>query len=94
MWQARLDDGTVATEATHKWASIKSRVVGLSFIKDGATYSLPEDQQEYMRAKTGSAPLMGGEITVESEWIGFRDNGGRVVKLRFFSSGNMAVEVE
>jgi hypothetical protein len=94
MWQARLDDGTVATEATHKWSSINSRVVALSYIKDGVTHSLPENQPEYMRAKTGSAPLTGGEVTVESEWIGFRDMSGRVVRLRFYSSGNMAVEVE
>ena len=95
MWEALLDDGTVARETECKWGDIKGQVVGLSFLYHGVVHSLPKNQVEYFRAKTASALLSGGEAVVESEWIGCRLADWSVLRLRFDSrKKEVSVEIE
>lgn len=74
-WTATLDDGSMVMESDDgaDWNGIADRVVGLKMNVDGIWYRLPDGMQSYIQAKTVSAPIGGGELTIESRYIGFRD---------------------
>ena len=94
-WIATLIDGRLVDEKTTKWSDIKGQVNNLSFVYRGTEYFLPKCE-EYMQAKTASAPLFGGEnVQIESRWIGGRLNNGQIIKLRFYENENkVTVETE
>jgi hypothetical protein len=96
MWKATLDDGTTATEESGTpWGLISQRVRGLGFVHQGVEFSLPLGQKEYLQAKSAAAPLCGGKVQIESRWIGFRTQDGKVFRLRFHeASGNVSVETD
>jgi hypothetical protein len=93
MWEATLDDGTIANAERCRFSEIRGRVKSLRFLYAGIVHKLPDNQQEYFCASTASAPLGGGEATVESRWIGCRTKDGRLIRLRFSATRNM-VSVE
>jgi hypothetical protein len=85
MWEAILTDGSIVNETNCRWIEVKARIVELRF-RDGAkTYILPRGMDEYLQAKSASAPLgqPDAQAQVESRWIGFR-KGSHLVRLRFF----------
>jgi len=69
-WKAILSDGTTASEGSHKWSDVESDVVALSLHIDGREYSLPKLDGKYFQAKTVSIGMMGGEIKIESRYVG------------------------
>ena len=95
MWEATLDDGTIANAERCRFGEIKDKVKSLRFIYAGVVHKLPDNQPEYLCAATASASLGGGEATVESRWIGCRTADGRIIRLRFSALKNLvSVETE
>jgi len=96
MWKAILDDGTVVLESDGTpWGTIKRRVKRLGYIHKGTEIMLPEGETEYLRANSASTSIHGGDVTIESKWVGFRTSDNKVFKLRFNEmTGNVSVEVE
>jgi hypothetical protein len=93
-WVATLDDGTMASETSSDWNEVKDRVVSLRMNVDGKWHSLPDNMECYIQAKTVSAPVGGGEITIESRYIGFR-NGNYEYYLRVDEyTGDVSVETK
>jgi len=92
-WVATLDDGTHASEGSCDWNDVSFRVVGLKMNVNGTWYSLPDGMESYVQAKTASAPMGGGEITIESRYIGFR-NGNHEYCLRVDEhTHNVSIEI-
>ena len=80
-WVARLKDGSSVREWDGvPWSDVKDGVVLLAIVKDGkVAVSLPEGMRRYVQGKTGSCGIVGGKVTVESRWIGFELDCGRIV---------------
>ena len=81
MWTAKLKNGQIVSETTHKWSEVKERIDRLSYIYNGTTVNLPPSS-EYIQIKSASASLTGGEIEVESQTVGFKV-GDKKILLRF-----------
>jgi len=92
-WTATLRDGKTVTEQTSRWRDIKDSIGELRFIYHGVTYAFPAGMPEYVQGKTASASLAGGDIKIESHWVGFRSPTGQVIKLRFYE-GQDRVELK
>jgi len=72
-WVARLADGSVIREGLGKWDG--KAVVELWLDIEGRVYSLPAGKKDWIQFKTGSAPVGGGPVTVESRTIGYVESG-------------------
>ena len=83
MWSADLNDGTRATERTHKWAEVKGRIVSLSYHYHGVPVSLPLGQSDYTFFRTASADIGSPRVTVESSTISCRTADGAVIRIKF-----------
>lgn len=71
-WKVKCADGNEWREGEKKWSEVSLDAVGLSLHVDGREYKLPDNAGEYFQAKTASAPLAGGDVTILSRYIGFR----------------------
>ena len=68
-----MDGGALITERDVNWSEIDvSAVRRLALCFDGRVYALPEGPRRYVQGKTASVPMEGGDITIESRYIGFR----------------------
>ena len=95
MWEATLEDGTTVTAEQHRFSEIKDKVISLRFTYAGVVHKLPDNQPEYFCATTASASLGGGEVTIESRWIGCRTKDGKIIRMRFSAIKNMvSIETE
>ena len=72
-WKAVLADGRVVAEGTEKWGV--EGVTELWIEYEGRVYRLPEGKKDWIQFKTGSAPVGGGPVTVESRTIGYVEDG-------------------
>jgi hypothetical protein len=88
-WQAILRDGKTIDEPSDQgesakiWKDIRIDVCGLNLVCDDLVITLPRNMFSYEQSKTGSAALGGGEIILESRWIGFMTETGQILKVRF-----------
>jgi len=92
MWKAWiLEDGELkeVCEGQRPWNEIKCRVVRLGIEWRGRFIELPRNMAEYGQAKSASASIAGGQITIESRWIGYRKDG-QWVRLRCFEANDQA----
>lgn len=94
-WTAVLKDGTVASESNgDQWSSVSGNVVCLLLSDGKQEITLPARQKRYVQGKSCSCCLTGGEVTIESRWIGFETPSGDTVKVRISeSNGTVTVEV-
>ena len=94
-WIAILGDGTVLSESDGvPWGEAKDRAVGLSISIGGTTVALPRNMKPYVQGKTASCPFFGGDVKIESRWIGFdAPSGDRIVARVSEATGNVSIEV-
>lgn len=94
-WEADINDGSCIKESDNVlWSSIKENVVGLRLKSDDTVLiNLPSGMGKYTQGKTGSCGLFGGEIKIESRWIGFENNSTGVKIRRSENDGRIDVEV-
>jgi len=93
-WYAKKKDGTTVTELTHRWSEVKDDVISLGLNLGIQNILLPENMDEYVEAKTASVGMGGGEVQIESRYIGFR-LGNSIVKVRASEdSKEISVEVD
>jgi hypothetical protein len=95
-WVATLDDGSTRSEFDGTiWAEVKRRVVGLCLVAKGTVVTLPVGMRSYTQGKTASCPVCGGDITIESRWIGFYAPSGDKITTRVDeATGKVSIEVE
>jgi len=95
-WSATLDDGSFLEESNDiLWSSYKERVTHLKLVDDigNVIITLPTGMKKYLQGKTGSCGLIGGKVLIESRWIGFEDENGRIFKIRRNeANGELSVE--
>ncbi len=94
-WAAKLDDGTIARESDGTpWGDVKARATGLKLSMPLIEIELPDRQPGYIQRHSGSCPLAGGEIRIESRSIGFMTPSGDEVILTVPENGKkVSVEV-
>jgi len=99
-WRAELKNGDFINEFERvHWNNIKDDVVGLHLIIDYGdgtkqVISLPSNCEEYIQAKTASAPLTGGDVTIESRYVGCKKNS-QLLRLRINElTNNISLEFE
>lgn len=93
MWEATLKNGTKASEMTHKWREIKNDIDTLICHYNGTVLIFPPSD-EYIQYKTASASLMGGQVDVESQTIGYVLNGKKTLFRFDFKSKKVNIIVE
>jgi len=87
MWSATLTNGQTATELTHKWSDIKGDILALSYDYRGVVINLPP-AKGFIQYKSASASLLGGNVDIESQTIGFILENGTKILLRFHFKEN------
>jgi hypothetical protein len=94
-WTAKLVDGTIARESDGTpWGDVKARATGLRLSTPQIEIKLPDGQLGYIQRRSGSCPLSGGEIRIESRSIGFITPSGDAVVLTVPEAGRkVLVEV-
>ena len=98
MWSAILNNGLKVDESSRVWSGIKKDIKALSYSFGGVEVVLPpldDKTKEYLQFKSASAPLSGGEISIESQTVGFRLDNGTKVLLKFnFKNNKTEIIVE
>lgn len=91
-WIGKNKQNNSITEANIPWNKVKSELTSLCFDNNGQIIELPNNM-EYIQGKTASAPLLGGEVTIESRYIGF-NLGNNTIRVRINEkSNNIRIEV-
>jgi hypothetical protein len=93
-WIAILNDNSKIKEDEKQWNEIQEEVKYLYFDYNGQKVLPPENCHPYQQATTASAPLGGGEITVESRYITCTI-GNNTMRIRVDENSNqISIEVD
>jgi hypothetical protein len=78
MWEARLKDGSLASEEMDCWSNVKHNIDALRYWYNDVVFHFPKGE-EYIQFKTASASLSGGEAETESQTIGVISNNQKTL---------------
>lgn len=93
-WSGKLKNGNSVCEKTHEWKDVKKDLVSLAMVLEDKDLKIDlPSGLEYIQAKTASADLSGGNIQIESRYIGFINCGKKTIIRVEESTGNISVEV-
>jgi len=95
MWKAKLKNGEIVSELTHKWPHVKNEVAELLLLtKDQQVITLPKNMDKYFQSITASSDLFSKNVEIESRTIGF-SLGNNTIKIRVNEkNNNISIEVE
>jgi hypothetical protein len=91
-WRGTTKNGDFVTEEQGSiWDSQKMK--SLELITENTVIKLP-DNMEYVQAKTASADLGSGKVSIESRYIGFYHNNSKIIVRIDEKTGNISIEAE
>jgi hypothetical protein len=92
-WRATTKDGGFVSESLgSNWNQVSKNITSLELVTDDYVISLPENM-EYIQAKTASADLGGGNLDIESRYIGVKLGDHNVIVRVDEKSGNISLEI-
>lgn len=93
-WIAILNDNSEIKEGEKQWNEIQNEVKYLYFDYNGQKVLPPKNCPPYHQATTASAPLGGGDITIESRYISYIV-GNNTMRIRIDENSNkISIEVD
>jgi hypothetical protein len=92
-WNAILKNGKNVSEEDTNWNDIKDEIYSLELDNNGQKVTLPKNAEKYIQGKTASGNMFSGECKVESRYIGFHNNGSKVIIRINESNNNINIEI-
>jgi hypothetical protein len=93
-WRGITKDDKFVTEAQGvQWNDIVTELKSLELVTENGTIKLP-DNMKYIQAKTASAELGSGHVTIESRYIGFCLKDEKIIVRVNEKTGNIGIEIQ